>query len=58
MSVYVIRMWIYGSDRFTDPPDSVIGPFTEAESKRLTARLTCANDRQLLSRRIPEWALS
>lgn len=54
--LYVINLWVYGSDRFTDPPTDVLGPFTEAECQLIGATLTCENDRRRLSRRVPEWA--
>ena len=54
--VYVIRLWIYGTSPFDDPPADILGPFTEAECQRIGATLTCQSDRRLLTRRIPEWA--
>lgn len=58
MSTVVILIWISGNDPFTDPPDDILGPFTEGAAKLITTGLQCHNRVRRITTTIPEWATS
>ena len=56
MTTYIIQLWIYGENRFTEPPSDILGPFTRAEVDRTAATLTCEYRIQRIGTTVPEWA--
>jgi hypothetical protein len=52
----MILCWIYGSDRYTDPPDEYIGPFTHLQALEVAKTLTCTHTIKVLQAKPSEWA--
>jgi hypothetical protein len=56
MTTTIIMLWISGTDPYTDPPDDILGPFTEREANWVANRLTCAHRVRKVNSILPEWA--
>ena len=56
MNTYIIKLWLYGTSKWDDPPAQILGPFTERDAKRTVSKLDCAFTVERISTRVPEWA--
>lgn len=56
MTTWIVKLWISGRDPYTEPPDEIHGPYTEAMAKVIVADLTCEYSVERIGTAIPEWA--
>src|SRR4051812_39407462 len=52
----IILCWIYGSDRYTDPPDEYLGPYMHEQALEIAKTLTCTYTIRVLQATPSEWA--